>query len=68
MIQPGQQHLSLQLQQRRENPMDDRHKPPVGSSTDMRPPLASLGQSPVITPADNSSPIKVPYIHHVSRA
>ncbi|WJX85826.1 hypothetical protein P8452_68221 [Trifolium repens] len=60
MIQPGQQHLSLQLQQRRENPLDDRHKPPVGSSTDMRPPLGSLGQSPVITPADNSSPIKIP--------
>ncbi|GAU24430.1 hypothetical protein TSUD_391390 [Trifolium subterraneum] len=56
MIQPGQQHLSLQLQQRRENPLDDRHKPPVGSSTDMRPPLASLGQSPVITLADTSSP------------
>ncbi|WJX33134.1 hypothetical protein P8452_21375 [Trifolium repens] len=60
MIQPGQQHLSLQLQQRRENPLDDRHKPLVGSSTDMRPPLASLGQSPVITQADYSSPIKIP--------
>ncbi|XP_045789212.1 CCR4-NOT transcription complex subunit 1 [Trifolium pratense] len=60
MIQPGQQHLSPQLQQRRENPLDDRHKPPVGSSTDTRPPLASLGQSPVITPADTSSPNRIP--------
>ncbi|XP_073219959.1 uncharacterized protein [Cicer arietinum] len=53
----GQQHLSLQ--QRRENPLDDRHKTSVGSSTDMKPPLASLGQSPVITQADASTANKL---------
>ncbi|CAL5195221.1 unnamed protein product [Lathyrus oleraceus] len=55
IIQPGQQHLSMQLQQRRDNSLDDSHKTSVGSSTDMKPPLASLGQSSVIIPADTSS-------------
>ncbi|XP_039684486.1 CCR4-NOT transcription complex subunit 1 isoform X2 [Medicago truncatula] len=41
--------------QRRENHLDDRQKTSVGSSTDMKPPLASIGQSPVITPTDAPS-------------
>lgn len=67
MIQPGQQHLSLPLQQRRENPLDDRHKASVGSSTDAKPLLASLGQSPVVTTTDASSANKVRYFYLVSR-
>ncbi|KAL2319967.1 hypothetical protein Fmac_028936 [Flemingia macrophylla] len=59
VIQPGQQHLSLQLQQRRENPLEDRHKASVGSSTDVKPLLPSLGQSSVLTPADASSTNKL---------
>ncbi|KAK7350377.1 hypothetical protein VNO77_08930 [Canavalia gladiata] len=55
----GQQHLSLQLQQRRENPMDDRHKASSGSSTDAKPLLSSLGQPSVVTPADTSSSNKL---------
>ncbi|RZC20257.1 CCR4-NOT transcription complex subunit 1 isoform D [Glycine soja] len=59
VIQPGQQHLSLQLQQRRENPLDDRHKASVGSSTDVKPLLSSLGKSSVLTPTDASSTNKL---------
>ncbi|KAK7287009.1 hypothetical protein RJT34_22414 [Clitoria ternatea] len=55
VMQPGQQHLSLQLQQRRENLLDDRHKAPAGSSTDVKPLLPSVGQSSVVTPAETSS-------------
>lgn len=51
--------------QRRENHLDDRQKTSVGSSTDMKPPLASIGQSPVITPTDAPSANKVLYFHHV---
>ncbi|XP_027908150.1 CCR4-NOT transcription complex subunit 1 isoform X1 [Vigna unguiculata] len=58
VIQPGQQHLSLQLQQRRENPLDDRHKASVGSSTDVKPLLSSLGQSSVL-PTDASNTNKL---------
>ncbi|KAG5009551.1 hypothetical protein JHK87_018066 [Glycine soja] len=59
VIQPGQQHLSMQLQQRRENPLDDRLKASVGSSTDVKPLLSSLGQSSVLTPTDASSTNKL---------
>ncbi|KAK7386118.1 hypothetical protein VNO78_26091 [Psophocarpus tetragonolobus] len=59
VIQPGQHHLSLQLQQRRENPLDDRHKASVGSSTDVKPLLSSLGQSSVPTPTEASSTNKL---------
>ncbi|KAL9303652.1 hypothetical protein ACSQ67_020915 [Phaseolus vulgaris] len=59
VIQPGQQHLSLQLQQRRENLLDDRHKASVGSSTDVKPQLSSLGQSSVLTPTDASNTNKL---------
>ncbi|CAJ1948188.1 unnamed protein product [Sphenostylis stenocarpa] len=59
VIQPGQQHLSLQLQQRRENALDDRHKASVGSSTDVKPLLSSLGQSSVLTPIDAPSTNKL---------
>lgn len=52
----------MQLQQRRDNSLDDSHKTSVGSSTDMKPPLASLGQSSVIIPADTSSGNKVPVL------
>jgi hypothetical protein len=63
ITQPGQQHMSLQLQQRRENHLDDRQKTSVGLSTDMKPPLASIGQSPVIAPTDAPSANKVLYFH-----
>ncbi|TKY68978.1 CCR4-NOT transcription complex subunit 1 [Spatholobus suberectus] len=59
IIQPGQHHLSLQLQQRRENPLDDRHKTSVGPSADVKPLLSSLGQSSVLTPTDVSSTNKL---------
>ncbi|KAJ1439436.1 CCR4-NOT transcription complex subunit 1, TTP binding domain, partial [Sesbania bispinosa] len=55
VIQPGQPHLPMQLQQRRENPLDDRHKASGGSSADVKPLLSSLGPSSVVTPADTSS-------------
>lgn len=51
--------------QRRENHLDDRQKTSVGSSTDMKPPFSSIGQSPVITPTDAPSANKVLYFHHV---
>jgi len=51
----------MQLQQRRENPLDDRLKASVGSSTDVKPLLSSLGQSSVLTPTDASSTNKVLY-------
>ncbi|MED6130919.1 hypothetical protein PIB30_005208 [Stylosanthes scabra] len=59
VVQPGQQHISLQLQQRRDIPLDDRHKASVGSSTDVKPLLSSVGQSSVVTPADTSSSNKL---------
>nr|XP_025640967.1 CCR4-NOT transcription complex subunit 1 isoform X1 [Arachis hypogaea] len=59
VIQPGQQHISLQLQQRRDIPLDDRHKASVGSSTDVKPILSSVGQSSAVTPADTSSSNKL---------
>ncbi|XP_061369489.1 uncharacterized protein LOC133312337 [Gastrolobium bilobum] len=59
IIPPGQQQVSLQLQQRRENPLDDRQKASVGSSTDVKPLLSSLGQSSLVTPADTSSTNKL---------
>ncbi|RDY03477.1 putative serine/threonine protein kinase IREH1, partial [Mucuna pruriens] len=62
VIQPGQRHLSLQLQQRRENPLVDRHKASVGSSTDVKPMLSSLGQSSVLTPSDASSTNKLNFV------
>ncbi|KAJ1388195.1 CCR4-NOT transcription complex subunit 1, CAF1-binding domain [Sesbania bispinosa] len=59
VIHPGQPHLPMQLQQRRENPLDDRHKASGGSSADVKPLLSSLGQSSVVTPADTSSSNKL---------
>ncbi|KAJ7950880.1 putative CCR4-NOT transcription complex protein [Quillaja saponaria] len=54
-IQLGQQLSSLQLQQRHETPLDDRHKASSGSSHDMKPLISSVGQSSVVPPGDNSS-------------
>ncbi|XP_057455962.1 uncharacterized protein LOC130747140 isoform X2 [Lotus japonicus] len=59
VIQPGQPHLSMQLQQRHENSFDDRHKASIGSSSDVKPLLSTLGQSSVVTPADASSTNKL---------
>ncbi|KAK7277081.1 hypothetical protein RIF29_18231 [Crotalaria pallida] len=61
IIQPGQQHMSLQLQQRRDIPLDDRYKASVGlgSSTDVKPLLPSGGQSSVVTPTDASNANKL---------
>ncbi|XP_019427326.1 PREDICTED: CCR4-NOT transcription complex subunit 1-like isoform X1 [Lupinus angustifolius] len=57
IIQPGQQHMPLQLQQRRDIPLDHRYKASfgLGSSTDVKPLLSSLGQSSVVTPPDASN-------------
>lgn len=67
VIQPGQPHLSMQLQQRHENSFDDRHKASIGSSSDVKPLLSTLGQSSVVTPADASSTNKVLQFYFVSR-
>ena len=60
--------MSLQLQQRREIPLDDRHKASVGSSTDVKPLLSSEGKSSVVTPADSSSTNKVLSFYLIFRA
>ncbi|KAE9600761.1 putative CCR4-Not complex component, Not1, CCR4-NOT transcription complex subunit 1, HEAT [Lupinus albus] len=61
IIQPGKQHMPLQLQQRRDIPLDHRYKASVGlgSSTDIKPLLSSLGQSSVVTPPDASNTNKL---------
>ncbi|XP_019463582.1 PREDICTED: CCR4-NOT transcription complex subunit 1 isoform X3 [Lupinus angustifolius] len=61
IIQAGQQHMSLQLQQRRDIPLDDRYRASVGfgSSTDVKSLLSSAGQSSVVTPLDASNTNKL---------
>ncbi|KAE9611238.1 putative CCR4-Not complex component, Not1, CCR4-NOT transcription complex subunit 1, HEAT [Lupinus albus] len=61
IIQTGQQHMSLQLQQRRDIPLDDRYRASVGfgSSTNVKPLLSSAGQSSVVTPPDGSNTNKL---------
>lgn len=57
--------MSLQLQQRRDIPLDDRLKASVGSSTDVKPLLYSVGQPSVVTPSDASSTNKVLYFYYL---
>ncbi|KAI4356708.1 hypothetical protein L6164_000708 [Bauhinia variegata] len=59
VIHPGQQLPSLQVQQRQEVSIDDRHKASAGSSNDVKPVLSSMGQSSAVAPGDTSSTNKI---------
>ncbi|KAI4354776.1 hypothetical protein L6164_003615 [Bauhinia variegata] len=59
VTQTGQQLPSLQVQQRHEVSLEDRHKALAGSSNDIKLLLSSVGQSSIVTPSDTSSTNKV---------
>lgn len=58
-MQTGQQLSSqIQLQQRNESVLDDRHKVSAASSADMKPILSSIGQSSSVAPLGDTSSVQ----------